>query len=180
MQLQDFAGLLADIEVFRGLRPDQLEAVAACMDRIVFRAGQRIITAGEVGDGAFLLVGGEAEAVVDAPTGTDAEPVIPGSLIGEMAMLIEHQHRLTVVARSSVRGCKITRAALHRAMLEDASLADHFVHKIASRLTRVAVELRRIDAMLALAAEPQPMPVAGPAAPVHLSASQILHGLPRD
>jgi CRP-like cAMP-binding protein len=71
-----------------------------------------------------------------------------------MAMLIEHDYAVTVVARTSVRALKISRQAMLRLMAEDPDLAQHFVDRIATRLTRLAVELRRIDQMLALAAEP--------------------------
>ena len=88
--------------------------------------------------------------------GRPRQPVEPGSLVGEMAMLIEHDYRITVVACSSIRALKITRAQMQAHMLAAPSLAEHFVGRISSRLSRVAVELRRIDQMLALAAEPGP------------------------
>lgn len=154
------AATLSAIEIFRGLKPGQLARIAGCAERMVFRAGQPIITAGNDGDGAYVLFGGTAEVAPDEDVA--ARTVEAGSLVGEMAMLIEHRHRITVVARESVRALKISRAALHAEMLRDPALAEHFVSRISSRLTRLAVEMRRVDQMLALArdgasaAVPQP------------------------
>ena len=122
------------------------------MERIVFKPGQILVQAGSEGDGAYVIVSGDAETL---PLYEDERPeeIEPGSLIGEMAMLIEHTHKISVIARGQVRTLKISRAALHGLLLEDPAMAEHFVEKISSRLTRMAVELRRIDQMLALSGE---------------------------
>ena len=153
MAIDTIAGKLRNLEVFRGLKPLQITEIVRHAERIVFRDGQTIVEAGRPGDAAFVLVSGNAE-VVGAEPATAPCAIEPGSLIGEMAMLIEHDYRISVVARGPVRALKISRAALQAQMLADRPLTEHFVQRVASRLSRVAIELRRIDAMLALAAEP--------------------------
>lgn len=145
-------GNLKELEIFRGLDDAKLLAIVMTSGRVVFRADQKIISAGEAGDGAVLLVGGDAE-VVSAETGETLQSVPPGSLLGEMAMLVEHDYRITVVARSTVRALKLARTDMHELMQKDAALAAHFVHRINSRLMRLVVELNSIDQTLALAAE---------------------------
>jgi CRP-like cAMP-binding protein len=152
MPIDAFAERLRNLEIFRGLAPLQITEITRNAERMVFRDGQAIITAGRQGDGAFVLIAGEARAVWPDPT-LPASPVPAGALVGEMAMLIEHAHAMTVVAQGPVRALKIPREALHRQMAADPALTEHLVARIASRLTPVAVELRRIDQTLALAAE---------------------------
>ena len=152
---------LQNLEVFRGLDQEQLAEIARKAERIVFKPGQTVVEAGAQGDGAFLLVAGDAEVLPDErqtnhPRG-NRQPVVPGSLVGEMAMLIEHEYRITVVACSSIRALKITRAQMQALMLAAPVVAEHFVSRISSRLSRVAVELRRIDQMLAIATESNPV-----------------------
>ena len=150
---------LQNLEVFRGLDEIQLADIVRNAERIVFKPGQTMVTAGGPGDGAYLLVAGDAEIVPDMDAHGAAgagRRVEPGSLVGEMAMLIEHDYRVTVVARTSIRALKFSRAQMQNHMLSAPKLAEHFVDRIASRLSRVAVELRRIDQMLAMAAEPGP------------------------
>ena len=155
MVIDAFAERFGDLEIFRGLSLVKLSEIARASERIVFRTGQDIITADQPGEAAYLLMGGECIAHDDDGTmPAAARPLPEGTLLGEMAMLIEHDYAVTVVARTSVRALKISRQAMLRLMAEDPDLAQHFVDRIASRLTRVAVELRRIDQMLALAAEP--------------------------
>lgn len=153
MAIDAFAARLGNIEIFRGLSQQQLSMISRAADRIVFRAGQRIITAGAAGDAAYLMMGGEARAFEADEIAGSGMLVPEGSLVGEMAMLIEHDYAVTVIASSAVRAIRLSRETMHRLMVEDPSLAQHFTERIASRLTRMAVELRRIDQMLALATE---------------------------
>ena len=133
---------LLRVGLFQGLKPLQITEIARQAERIVFRTGETIATAGAAGDAAILIVGGPARRT------DDDETIEPGSLVGEMAMLIEHDFGVTVVADGPVRALRITRAALHAQMLDDPELARHLMDRIASRLTAVAAELRRIDDLL--------------------------------
>jgi len=137
------------LELFEGLSPDQIGRIARHAERVVFQPGQPLIESGRSGDAAVLVVQGSAERTRAPGTEPKAEDVEPGSLVGEMAMLIETEHTSTVVARTQVRALRLCRAELHRLMVEDPTLADHFVEKISSRLRRLAVELHKIDDMLA-------------------------------
>ena len=85
---------------------------------------------------------------------------MPGSLIGEMAMLVEHDYGSTVVARDRVLCLKLMRAELYAQMQEDAGLSEHFRNHMTERLMRTADELRRIEDALAARSAPilQPTP----------------------
>jgi CRP-like cAMP-binding protein len=139
---------LLRIPIFVGLRPLQITEIARQAERLVFRRGESITTAGQPGDGAYLVVSGPAERLLRPGFASAGELVEPGSLISEMAMLVEHTHRATVVARDRVLGLKITRRTLHAQMHEDPSLALHFEQRITERLSKIAEELRQIDRVL--------------------------------
>lgn len=153
MATDAFASRLNDLEIFRGLSPLRITEIVRQAERIVFRDGQTIVTAGSAGDGAYVIIDGEAVAMDDTEPDAFTRRIAPGSLLGEMAMLTEHAYTTTIVSHGTVRALKITREALHQQMADDPLLAQHFVARISSRLTRVAVELRRLDQMLALASE---------------------------
>lgn len=140
---------LLNIELFQGLRPLQITEIARCAERIVFRAGQTIVAAGDDGDAAFVIVQGDAVRTVGPSLTGEPEPIALGSIIAEMAMLVETEHTSTIVAVTSVRALKITRASLYEQMLDDAALAEHLVAKISGRLRGLADELRTIDRVLA-------------------------------
>lgn len=146
---------LLRVPLFMGLRAPQLSEIAEHAERISFRAGSTITEAGVEGDGAYLIVSGVA---VRKPA-TDAqapEPIEPGSLIGELAMLVDHVYGATVLAQGRVNCLKILRSALHEQMQRDPDIAEHFSGILTARLMHVAAEMRRIDAMLAAYAEPPP------------------------
>jgi signal-transduction protein with cAMP-binding, CBS, and nucleotidyltransferase domain len=149
MAIDRLVAPLLRVPLLAGLRPLQITELARQAERAVFRRGDTIARAGEPADGAFLIVSGMAEHVVQAGREVSAEPVAPGSLVGEMAMLVEHDYRATVVARDRVLCLKITRTAVHAQMLDDPALARYFERHIAERLSRVADELREIDSVLA-------------------------------
>jgi CRP-like cAMP-binding protein len=135
---------LLRVPLFAGLKPLQLTEIARRAERVKFRDGDVITQAGTLGDGAYLIVAGEAERRPEPGSPGLAEPVEPGSLVGELAMLVEHVFGATVVACGRVQCLKLTRAALHEQLLEDETLARHFAAVIEDRLAYVAEELHRI------------------------------------
>jgi CRP/FNR family transcriptional regulator, cyclic AMP receptor protein len=139
---------LMRVAAFQGLTQQQFQGIARHAKKLKFLRGDVITKAGSPGDGAFVIASGPAECMATSPNGSN-EAVGWGTLIGEMAMLIEHDYQATVVARDWVLCLKITRAAMHAQMREDPSLAEHFQRRVTDRLLQVAEDLRRIDSILA-------------------------------
>lgn len=148
MAIDQLVRPLLGVELFQGLKPLQITEIARRADRIVFRPGDVIVAEDTTGDAAILIVAGEAARVSGPGLGGDVEPVQPGSLVGEMAMLVDTIHSSTVVARSAVRALKISRSELLEQMEADPALAEHFVARISGRLSRLAADLRAIDCAL--------------------------------
>ena len=135
---------LRRVEIFQGLTPLQITEIARRAERIVFRPGSKITEAGQPADAAYLIVGGSAECLDVDDDGLPMQ-VEEASLVGEMAMLIEHTFGATVIARSNVKCLKIHRDDMHAQMLDDPDMAERLSANITARLTRVAVELRSIQ-----------------------------------
>lgn len=154
MRLDQLAMPLLRHDIFNGLRPLQITEIARRAERVVFQPGQVMMRAGETGDAAIVMISGEAGSEADAEIGLEEAAIPAGALLGEMCMLIEQVHGVTVIARSSVLAIRILRSTMHELMLEDPGLASHFTHRISRRLARVADELRRIDSGMPGAALP--------------------------
>jgi CRP/FNR family transcriptional regulator, cyclic AMP receptor protein len=150
MAVDKLVAPLMRVPLFATLKPLQLTELARQAERIAFRPGSTITAAGEPGDGAYLIVAGEAVRIPAG--GGPAQPIETGSLVGELAMLTEHVYGVTVIAQGRVNALKITRAGLHAQMRDDPKLAEHFTSLLAERLKQVAAEMRTIDEMLAAAA----------------------------
>jgi CRP/FNR family transcriptional regulator, cyclic AMP receptor protein len=136
--------LLQRIPIFARLNPLQIAEIAQQAEKVKFRSRECITEAGASGDAAYLLVSGTAERLA-APE----QPLPPGSLIGELAMLVEHNYGATIVAKGRVHCLKISRSALHDQMLADPSLAELLSQHISERLRKAANGLMRIDHLLA-------------------------------
>jgi CRP-like cAMP-binding protein len=136
------------VPLFAGLTPEQIAEIGRGAQRRAFRRGEAIAEAGALGDGAYLILAGD----VICRTGPDGrgptEPVEPGSLVGELAMLVEYDYGSTVIAQGWVDCLKLERATLLEQMRADPDIADRVADAIRGRITLVAAELQIIDGLL--------------------------------
>ena len=137
------------LPLFRGLKPLQLTEIVRRADRIVFRPGDIIIEEDQIGEAAIVIVSGDAVRTTGLEPGAAAEPVPEGSIIGELAMLVETVHSATIVARGPVRALRLSRTEMHAQMADDPRLAEHLTQQITGRLKRLASEIHAIDQALA-------------------------------
>jgi CRP-like cAMP-binding protein len=135
--------------LFSGLTPLQLKIVALSAERVTFDDGDALINEGEQGDAAFLVVSGTLERLAGPLNGGEREAYGPGTLVGELAMLIETEHTSTVVASGSVRALRFTREVMHEIFQSYPDIAGHFVQRLTQRLSGIAARLHEIDRRLA-------------------------------
>jgi len=148
MAIDNVVTSLLRVSILAGLTPLQILEVARLAEHCGFRRGQLITRAGVQGDAAYLILSGEAVHRPGPGARTAPERIEPGSLVGELAMLVEHVYGATVVADGRVHCLRLTRAALHAQMREDPDVAERLARAIRDRLTRIARELRSIDQLL--------------------------------
>jgi CRP-like cAMP-binding protein len=151
-----FAGYLAVLPLFRGMSPLQIAAIARCAGRVSYTPGAMIIEENGVAETAVLIVAGTAARVSGPELVARSEPVRPGALLGEAAMLVETTYGSTVVARTEVRTVHITRDVLHKLMLADPGLAECIVQNLAARLARLCEDLQTVDSLLSRGAAEAP------------------------
>ena len=144
---------LSHVSLFQGLTPLQISEIARRAERVIYNPGAMIIEENAEGDAAVLIISGQTVRVSGPELTSRTSPVAEGSLLGELAMLVETIHSSTVVARGQVRALRITRDELHAQIAADRDLADRLVQKIVGQLSRMAVELRQIDATLSRSAD---------------------------
>jgi CRP-like cAMP-binding protein len=149
MAMDNLVAPLLRLPLFAGLKPLQLTELVRRAERPSFWPGDVLTKAGQPGDGAYLIVSGPAQRVAGPGVTAMPEVVVPGSLIGEMAMLVEHDYGSTIVARDRVFCLKFIRTEMHAQMREDPTLTEHFRDRMTERLMQTAEELRRIDDALA-------------------------------
>jgi len=157
MAIESIVDAVRQIALFQGLRPSQVSEIVRRAERVLFKPGDTIIREGEIGDAAYLIVSGSAVRTA-GPVNSQPEELEAGTLIGEMAMLVETEFSSTVTCRERVKALKITRSGLLEQMSLDPSLADHILEKLAERLRQLANQLRQIEKMLGSSNEQERRP----------------------
>jgi CRP-like cAMP-binding protein len=141
--------LLQQAPLFAGLPATLLEVIASAGEKRYFEAGQDLITQGEQGNAAFLILSGKAGCLRSVRGETLLEDLWPGTLVGELGMLIETVHAVTVTASERLRALAIARDAFRRIMEEYPEVAKHISDKLVMRLHGLAAQLREVDSRLA-------------------------------
>jgi len=144
-QLDDVVVPLLGARIFSGLMPAQLKTLALEAEAVTFKRGETLIKAYQEGDGAYLIGSG---AVIEEPEDGDGEPSPEygtGTMIGEMAMLVETLHSATIIARTPVRALRFQRDKVLALMASDPALSEHFIGKMQQRLVETANRLRQVE-----------------------------------
>lgn len=135
-------GSALQIPLFHGLAEHQMSEIVRRSDRVTYQAGEKLTYDGERGEAAILVFSGQATQFNPLSKTHPYRTITPGTLVGEMAMLVDAIHHLTVVADAPIKALKFRRSMIESLMAEDPALADHFVSRIAERLKKVAEEMR--------------------------------------
>lgn len=174
MAIDSLVQPLRNLALFQGLTAAQITEIARRAERVVFKPGDTLIATDAPAHGAVVIVSGEARRV-SGPDLTAPEVLPVGTLLGEMGMLVETLHTSTVVAATSVRALRIQRNELIEQMMRDASLAEHFVRRIAERLHDVAAEMRAIEMELGEKIDAEAGRLAYSAGPARIEEAAALH-----
>ena len=85
----DTRNLLADIQLFEGLIPAQLDWVAQRANRRAFPAGTNVLTAEQPGEAVYIILHGTVKIHVEQSDGRDVILSIlgTGDLLGEMSLI---------------------------------------------------------------------------------------------
>jgi CRP-like cAMP-binding protein len=150
MELEANAELLGRVPIFLGLTTRQLNTIADCGRDVHFEQGNMVLTRGEVGHAAYLVLSGSVALQHVEHSPFSPEVLGQGTFLGELAMLVETTFTLGVITRWPVHALAIERKAMFALMEEDPSIAHHFSTKLLERLLTLAIELRRVDGKFAM------------------------------
>ena len=141
--------LLQQVPLFSGLSEDLLSAIADAGQKTFFEAGENLITQEEAGSAAYLIMTGKAGCSRTEGGETLIEDLWPGTLVGELGMLVETVHNVTVTAQERLRALAFHRDAFRTVMETHPELAQHIAEQLLVRLHGLAAEIRTVDEKLA-------------------------------
>jgi CRP/FNR family transcriptional regulator, cyclic AMP receptor protein len=141
--------LLQLVPLFTGLSPEELDAIADAGEKRFFVAGEELIQQGEKGDTAYLILTGKASCSRNEKGHVISDDLWPGTLVGELAMLVETVHGVTVKASERLRALALPRTAFRGVMEAKPRIAKQIAERLLHRLHNLAVELHDVDSKLA-------------------------------
>ena len=143
MSLNEEVDLLRKIPLFAKIDPSKLKLLAFTSERLTYGAGQELFHQGDVGDTAYIIIDGEADVLVDTPTGELAVAKLKqNDLVGEIAILINVPRTATVRADSELTTLAISKDQLFRMIGEFPDMAGEIMRELAQRLERTTTQLR--------------------------------------
>ena len=144
--------LLERLPIFWGLSQKELGLIAGISGKVYFQTGENLIVKDQPGDRAYVIMTGTARCLHFSGAPASAGELGPGMLVGELAMLVETVHPLTVQATDRVRAIALHRDALTMVMGQAPAIAQQIAENLLIRLQAFGRDLRKVNQFLALAA----------------------------
>jgi CRP-like cAMP-binding protein len=139
--------VLGALELFEGAPDEVIERLALAARPFTLAPGEYLFHEGDPGDRISVLATGSVETILRLPGGRELEvqPVGPGGLIGEMAVLAQRPRRFSVRAAESSTGWSFDAADIGRL---GATQQPEVVRRLGSlALGRLRDQYTRLDAL---------------------------------
>ena len=130
--------MLSQVPLFAELNKRQLKEIAHRLTSRTYKKDEVIIAQGKGGQGLFILVEGEAEAIRTQPNGDNVKvnEFDETDFFGELALLDEGLRTASVIATSPVSCLVLTRWDFKGLLKNDPEMAVTMLEELAKRFRR--------------------------------------------
>jgi small-conductance mechanosensitive channel/CRP-like cAMP-binding protein len=131
--------MLRGIDLFAGLKGDEIEEIAERLQYAPFARGDVITKQGATAHWLYIVAFGEADVLYEPPGGTP-RPVgtlRAGQFFGEMALFAGDARHATVVAKTDVECYRLDRASVQGLLLSRPHIAEHVSKVVGSRRSSI-------------------------------------------
>jgi CRP-like cAMP-binding protein len=142
MALENDIAVLETVPLLSDLGRDALRLLAFSAQPQELRPGDVLFERNAAAEGGVVLLSGRI--VLLMADGSADKIIGPGSLLGELALIIETQRQVTAIAREPSRVLHISRILFHRMLAEYPALAVRLRDHFAENLTRDAQAMENI------------------------------------
>jgi CRP-like cAMP-binding protein len=144
MQLDDATTILGRADFFSVCNAEQRRLLAFASERKKWRPNSVIYQAGEVPEGAHILVAG---TIATYQQGDEANPFVisnPGALLGAMSLVVAKPRPVTVKAIDNVETLLVPRSAFMKLANQAPDLAAKAADRIRQELVGFLGEIERV------------------------------------
>jgi CRP-like cAMP-binding protein len=142
MLLKDEVQMLRQVPLFARVEPSRLKLLAFTSDRVRFAPGDVLFRQGDPGDAAYVILEGEADVLVNAPSGpVRVAGVGQNDIVGEIAILCDVSRTATVRAATSLEALRISKEIFLKLMTDFPEMTIEVMRELASRLSHTTAEL---------------------------------------
>jgi len=167
---------LAEVDIFRDLSPEEMDAIAAAAPMKTFNAGELLYSPHNPIETLFILKRGRVRVFRVSADGKALTTAIinPGTIFGEMLLLGQQMYDNFAEALDETVVCVMSAADVHRYLLSDARIAARIAEILGRRLAEMerrlsdsvfkSVPQRVAGTLVALAGQQRrtPLPSRGP------------------
>ena len=147
MSLNEEVELLRNIPLFANIEPSKLKLLAFTSERVAYDPGQELFHQGDDGDAAYIIIGGEADIIIETDTGPFTVATFKrNDIVGEIAILCDVPRTATVLVKEKLETLVISKELFYRLILEFPQIAVEIMRELAQRLERMNTQLRELQA----------------------------------
>lgn len=140
--LQEYE-LLRQIPFFAEMEPARLKLLAFMSQRVAYDGGKTLFKQGDSAEAAYLIIEGEADIIVETPTGPVTIATLGANeIVGEMAILCDVPRTATVRAKTRLVALRIAKGPFMRMVREFPNMAVSIMRELAHRLELTNKQLR--------------------------------------
>jgi len=144
MSLKEEVEILRQIPLFAKIEPSKIKLLAFTSERLTYQPGDLVCQQGDIGDAAYFIMAGEADVIVDTPSGPlTVAQMGKNDVVGEIAILIDIPRTATIKAASELTTLRITKDVFFRMVTEFPEMAVEMMRVLAERLVRTTDELQK-------------------------------------
>ena len=132
---EDRIGFLKRVPLFQGLTDRQLKTLSKTFMTRTFSNGEEMVKQGESGQGIFIIISGQAEAIRESANGdkVSVNSFDATDFFGELTLLSEGPRTASVIARSDLECLVLARWDFIPLLKEDADMGVSVAQELAIR-----------------------------------------------
>lgn len=143
MSIDQEVEILRRIPIFSQIDAAKLKLMAFASERLTYKAGQMLFKQGEMGDAAYIVLGGTADILIDTADGPlRVAQLAENEIIGEIAILCDIPRTASVEAATELIALKITKELFFRMIMDFPEMGVEVMRVLAHRLEQTTNQLR--------------------------------------